>query len=179
MPISTHEGKAWIEERVRRHRPQTVIDVGAGEGIYEMRMRCLSPGSVWTAIEVFDPYITRFGLREKYDFVLNQDVRTLSYPEVDLVVFGDVLEHMVKDDAIECLRSAQSSSRHVAVSVPIVRMEQGCVNGNDAESHMYHWGFHEMYDVIESGPGPYFLEATPGDTVGCYWWSKAPSDRPA
>jgi len=42
MPFSSHEGKQWAIDRIIEINPLTVLDVGAGEGIWSMLLRAES-----------------------------------------------------------------------------------------------------------------------------------------
>jgi len=55
------------------------------------------PEARFEAVEIFYPYIERFQLEKRYDWVWQGDVRVAARyfaREFDLVIFGDVLEHM-------------------------------------------------------------------------------------
>src|SRR6188768_2138336 len=121
MPYSDAEGKdaalAWYEEI----QPSTVIDIGAGSGTYVQAVRAGSPWKGWwTAVEAWEPYLDRFGLRCLYDVVVVADARRLVAPfyRSDLVIAGDVLEHMPRADAVRLLNKIRAHAAHVIVSVP-------------------------------------------------------------
>lgn len=167
MPVSHHEGKEWSAARIKRACPLSVVDVGAGEGIYSMLMRFLTPpNTTWAAIEAFEPYVERFNLWDKYDEVVVADVRDLMLSQADLYIFGDVLEHMPKEDAKALLRSAQRVANAILVSLPIVHIEQGAVNDNEYEVHHAHWGFEEMHEFLNP------LHSMQGEVLGVFWWEK-------
>lgn len=126
-----------------------VVDVGAGAGgWYDF----LSPHMVarWVAVEVWEPYITRFGLKDKYHLVINADARTLNpFPASDLVIFGDVLEHMTDLEALGCWQLARSRAQWVVASLPVYeRYEQGPLEGNPYEEHLHHWDVESFLDAF-------------------------------
>src|ERR1043165_2143927 len=113
MPTSDTEGKDWSLERFEYHLPNTVTDVGPGEGTYAKLFRPVHEGVWWTAVEIYKPYIAKYKLkstktRRMYDEIHVEDVREseghLFYR--DLVIFGDVLEHVERDDAVTLLQRA-------------------------------------------------------------------------
>lgn len=176
MPISAEEGKELTRQWLFELAPESVVDVGAGDGGYARRMRSSTPlGCTWAAIEVWEPYVSRFKLQELYDVVYVADVRDMcaeDWHSDDVVIFGDVIEHMPRDDAVEVLRVANSITRGVIVSLPIIHAPQGTVDGNPFETHMHHWTFEDMHEVMEGCP------AYRGDILGVFWYTSDGSKNP-
>lgn len=179
MPTSIAEGKDWSLERFKRHLPNTVTDVGPGEGTYAKLFRPVHHGVWWTAVEVFKPYIRRYGLKNTakrtgmYDEVHNLDAREapdhLYYR--DAVLLGDVLEHMPREDAVALLeRIVAAGAWNILVSVPIVESPQGEVDGNPHEAHLHQWDADDM-DAVMAGLGGN-VETFRGGTLGCWWWNR-------
>ncbi len=176
MPISAEEGKELTRQWLFEMRPENVVDVGAGDGGYARRMRSSTPpGCTWEAIEVWEPYIDKYNLTQLYDAVYIQDIREMReenyFPE-DVVIFGDVIEHMPKSDALEVLDVAMTMVRAIVVSLPIIHAPQGTVDGNPFETHMHHWTFEDMHEVMEGCP------AYRGDILGVFWWARDEEDNP-
>lgn len=139
MPTSARENYWDVREFVSSTPGiDTVFDVGAGEGTYWEFLHDLV--RTIDAIEIHGPNIEEFGLREKYGTVWHADVRYFPFGDFDLVVFGDVLEHMTVDDAVRVFATALTHSRFVLVSVPIVHYPQdpaGVGHGdNEHERHL-------------------------------------------
>jgi hypothetical protein len=89
----------------------------------------------------------------------------------DLVIAGDVLEHMPRQDAVDLLhRIHDAGAWHILVSVPIVDSQQGEVDGNPNEAHLHQWDQDDMDQVLAELGGT--LEAYYGDTLGVWWWSR-------
>jgi len=179
MPTSIAEGKDWSLARFKHARPDTVCDVGPGEGTYAKLFRPAHHGVWWTAIEVHKPYIRKYGLKntakrkDMYDEVHNLDARVASDHlfHRDLVIFGDVLEHMARGDAIDLLRKAEAAGAwNILVSLPIVEAPQGEVDGNPHEEHVHHWDANDMDSVLAKLGGR--VELMRGDTLGVWWWSR-------
>jgi hypothetical protein len=178
MPTSDAEGKGWSLERFRFHLPNTVTDVGPGEGTYAKLFRPVHEGVWWTAVEIHRPYITKYKLkstktRRMYDEIHVEDVREsadhLFYR--DLVIFGDVLEHVERDDAVALLQRAEAAGAwNILVSVPIVPSEQGEVDGNPYEAHLHQWDPDDMDQVLAGLGGT--VDSMRGSTLGCWWWTR-------
>ena len=79
MPISSPEGKDWTRSKIRDLAPESLLDVGAGAGTYAKLLADDRPARL-TALEVFEPYVEKYALRELYDEVLLGDARTPRCP---------------------------------------------------------------------------------------------------
>lgn len=173
MPTSIDEGKDWSLSHFERHQPNTVTDIGAGNGTYVKLLRPAHEGVWWTAIEIHKPYISRFKLKAKYDEVHNLDARRAPGHlfHRDLVIAGDVLEHMPREDAVDLLKRIEAAGAwNILVSVPIVDAPQGEIEGNPAEEHVHHWDAADMDEVLASLGGT--VDSMRGHTLGCWWWSR-------
>ena len=178
MPTSDAEGKDWSLDWFRYHLPNTVTDVGPGEGTYAKLMRPVHEGVWWTGIEVHRPYIKKYRLnstktRRMYDELHVEDVRESESHlfHRDLVIFGDVLEHVERDDAVALLQRAEAAGAwNILVSVPIVDSPQGEVDGNPHEAHLHQWDADDMDAVMASLGGK--VETFRGGTLGCWWWTR-------
>jgi len=178
MPTSDAEGKDWSLGWFRYHLPNTVTDVGPGEGTYAKLFRPVHEGVWWTGIEVHRPYIKKYRLnstktRRMYDELHVEDVRESESHlfHRDLVIFGDVLEHVERDDAVALLQRAEAAGAwNILVSVPIVDSPQGEVDGNPHEAHLHQWDADDMDAVMASLGGK--VETFRGGTLGCWWWTR-------
>jgi len=178
MPTSDAEGKDWSLGWFRYHLPNTVTDVGPGEGTYAKLFRPVHEGVWWTGIEVHRPYIKKYRLnstktRRMYDELHVEDVRESESHlfHRDLVIFGDLLEHVERDDAVALLQRAEAAGAwNILVSVPIVDSPQGEVDGNPHEAHLHQWDADDM-DAVLAGLGGK-VETFRGGTLGCWWWTR-------
>lgn len=142
MPYSVYEGKEYVAGYFADLRCERILDIGAGSGIWRDVIGPVQPGAHWTAVEVWGPYVGEFGLEARYDRVIVGDARYLDWAKLgtfDLVLFGDVLEHMPPDDAAALLGAALAASAYVVVSMPIVHYPQGPEFGNPYETHVAHY----------------------------------------
>lgn len=152
MPYSDSSNIPWVlwalEEVIK---PKTVLDVGAGAGKYGDLVRKYSSETHIDAIEVWEPYIQKFGLKEKYDDVYVADVRTFHTFAYDLVILGDVLEHMTREEAIELWARISKEAKFAIISIPIIHYPQHEHEGNPYEVHVEEDWTHE--EVLSSFPG--------------------------
>lgn len=135
-------------------RIEGVVDLGAGAGLWRHHSRSFNLGvnRPWIAVEVHYPNIPRFELRKRYDLVRNIDFRRIkfsAYPR-HLFIFGDVLEHLEREDAIAIVRRAASVGTVIFVMpfAPTTSAEQGPVDGNEYETHRYIWDWEEWREAI-------------------------------
>ena len=162
MPSSMDEGKDWMREQIRRLDPVQVLDIGPGQGTYfDLAARV---GQRWEALEIWEPYIERYALRERYARVVVEDVRQHDWTldSWDIVIFGDVVEHMTRADALAVWDAALAHSAYLLLSIPIVDCPQGAAEGNPFEVHVETWT-HEQCLAL---PGVFESQRNP--TLGCY-----------
>jgi hypothetical protein len=171
MPTSHSQGKDVALNWYRQIAPKTVVDVGAGSGTYARLMRPADNGqAMWVAVEVWHPYIDQFDLFASYDFVFLRDARELRASEfkADLVIFGDVLEHMTCGEARSVLAAARVHAANIIVSIPVLHLDQDDVNGNPYERHVDHWSYEQMREELDAG----LVKSWWGDVLAYYWWRR-------
>lgn len=109
-----------------------VLDVGACDGKW---FKILGPYYTMDAVEVFTPNIVENHLESMYRNVYNCDIKDFEYDHYDVIVFGDVIEHMTVEDAQYVLEYAKKHADLVVVGVPFL-WPQGKCYGNDWEEHI-------------------------------------------
>lgn len=156
MPTSSREGKDWLVPRIVAELPGTVLDVGAGEGTYAKLLGERDDLTI-IALEVHKPYVEEYELEGLYDRVIVGDVRTRKLPKVDVVILGDVIEHLDPEDAQKVWDKARKAARKaVFASIPLGEHPQGAVNDNEHERHRSSWtnaSVHELGGVVASWTG--------------------------
>ncbi len=192
MAFSSSEGKLffrdWLIQMFLKNQVRTVLDVGAGAGIYGKLIReawdeaneinlkynfVNLEGSIWIgAVEIFEPYIKRFKLNKIYNEVYGHDVFAMCFNPVkyDLVIFGDVLEHMKKEEGIKVWERFREKSKFLYLSIPCKISDKSWSEGYDQdpsegeenkyELHQYNWTYNEILSLL----GP-FLWQVPLPTV--------------
>ena len=156
MPWSETARRPWVLQQLRARAGllasiRSVVDVGAGAGTWHTFLSPYLPNAWWTAVEIWEPYVERFKLPERYDEVLVSDIRSLiPLPDADLYLFGDVLEHMPPIDAVEVWRRAREAASWLVLAIPVMPCPQGPFEGNIHEIHQADW---DLPGVLESFPG--------------------------
>lgn len=149
MPTSAREGREHFTQVLSYLYPKQVVDFGPGEGTYSILGRHLTPNAAWTAVEVFEPYVERYDLDQKYDEIIIADMRDLpDWLRYDVGIFGDVIEHLHENDAERVIHQAAECAAHLYISTPIVPAPQGPSHGNEAEAHLHDWTFERMTELL-------------------------------
>jgi hypothetical protein len=165
--MSSREGKDWIRAKVAElatDGPVSVLDIGPGVGTYA-KLLSEVPTSRVSGIEIYEPYVHTYRLNEYYDDITIGDARTVPFPEADVVIIGDVAEHMSEDEALQLWAKAGSAaSQAVYLSIPVVHYPQGEIEGNHHEVHVVDDWNHER--VLASFDG--ITDWWTGSEVGVY-----------
>ena len=124
-PYGKDEVCAWI----RDHFPNesTVLDVGACDGLW----RRLLPEYTMDAVEAYAPNVARL---TGYRNTIQADIMDYRFKWYDLIIFGDVLEHLTVEDAQALLKYSFPRCRDMIVAVPFL-YPQGAIYGNPYEVH--------------------------------------------
>jgi len=175
MPTSDAENKDVVVKWFDQIGPKNIIDIGAGEGTYARLIKDFSSTyhGFWTAIEAWGPYASEYKLIELYDNIIIADACYVDYRKIhnghsDLVIAGDVLEHMTKDESKALIKELMEHTDNLIISIPLVHLDQDAYKGNWFETHLDHWHFEEM--KLELGNGLY--KSVEGPTLGYFWWRK-------
>lgn len=130
---SYFDGKPQICAWVRQHFPRsaTVLDVGACDGLW----RRLLPE--YPNMDALEAWRANYELLcgEGYRHVFLDDVRSFRFEHYDLVILGDILEHLTADEARAVLDYAGARCRDAIVAVPF-EYAQGAIYGNPYEVHV-------------------------------------------
>ena len=153
MPYSDSSNVTWTEEKIKEIEPNLVLDIGAGAGKYGKLVKNIFPSCIAEAIEVWEPYIDEFSLKEVYNTIYQQDARKFDFlgKRYDIIFLGDILEHMTEKEAIDLWLNCLSSSSYVIMSIPTVHYPQGHEHGNPYEEHVVDNWTHDL--VIEKFTG--------------------------
>ena len=98
------DGKPEIQQYIFDHVPNKglILDVGSGGGTY---YNLLHGRYELEAVEIWKP--TADYCRRLYSSVYLCDIRKFEYEKhYDLVIFGDILEHLIVEDAQKVLKEA-------------------------------------------------------------------------
>jgi len=131
MPYSYSDFKKEIQEHFQTifQSDENILDVGPGSGTYSQLVTfpidCL---------EIFPPYIDMFKLHEKYRTVFTGDILLFDTTTYDYIIFGDVIEHLLIEQAQSLLQHLHEQGKRFLVAVPY-RFPQQEEFGNIHETH--------------------------------------------
>lgn len=124
--------KQWFIDNVP---PGTrILDVGPGQGTYADLLKHL--GYKMDAVEVWAPYVDQFDLKSKYDNVYISDICDFDIEGYDFIILGDVLEHLIVENAKNLIKKIDSCSIKTMVAVPYRMPQDGAEYGNEYETHL-------------------------------------------
>jgi 2-polyprenyl-3-methyl-5-hydroxy-6-metoxy-1,4-benzoquinol methylase len=175
MGISSAQGKIetfnWVN--ANKDSIMNVLDIGAGSGTYHTLLSPIKKFN-WTGIEAWKSYIDEFSLESKYDKIHNIDVRSFLWKDFyDLVIAGDILEHITKDEAILLVENILAHTNTLIISIPIVHMPQDEINNNPYEKHIKDdWSHNEVMETWKLYIKEFWIPKGKKVQVGVYWLSK-------
>jgi SAM-dependent methyltransferase len=150
MPYSTGYFKQETKNYILNSYDKNIriLDVGAGCGTYSDLLKPLGYENI-DCVEVFEDYIHKFNLNNKYNNVYLGDITKLDidFSKYDLIILGDVLEHIDLPDAKILLNKI--GDVNTIIGVPF-NSPQGEHFGNLNEIHLQEdltfMNFFERYD---------------------------------
>ena len=113
-----------------------ILDIGAGCGTYSDLIR--GYGYKLDAVEIWEPYITKYDLKNKYSWVYERNVMNMPFNVLeayDFYILGDVLEHLSVEDAQWLLSYLRLKGKKFLIAVPYL-MFQDEYEGNKYETHL-------------------------------------------
>ena len=124
-------GKPEICAWIRKWFPwdAEILDVGACDGLWR---RLLPDFPNMDAVEAYAPHLPDL---EGYRQAFLADIRAFEYDYYDLIIFGDIIEHLTPNEARVVLEYARPRCRDLIIAVPY-QYEQGAIYGNPYEVHV-------------------------------------------
>jgi len=138
-----------------------ILDVGAGEGTYLPFLQDYFINI--EAVEIFKPNIDNFDLENRYSKVYNVNIIDFKYDFYDIIIFGDVIEHLEVNEAQEVLKYALNRCKEMIVAVPYLN-PQGIEENNAYEIHKQD----DLTDEIMKERYPYLKNVFKNDKYGYY-----------
>jgi autotransporter strand-loop-strand O-heptosyltransferase len=135
MPNSYNYFKQEIKEYFKENIPTTkkILDVGPGEGTYSKLLRDL--GYKMDCVEIYEPYVSTYNLKEKYDNVIINNIINQNISDYDFIILGDVLEHISSEDAQTLIKKIVNQGKECLVAIPYLMPQDG-LDENEYEKHL-------------------------------------------
>lgn len=162
-------GKTHVTAWARTIFPygSTCLDVGACDGKWHS---LLGNHFVMDAVEIFEPNIEKHDLKLKYRNVYCADIADFTYDWYDLIVLGDVLEHMTVEQAQKVIEYAKPRCMDLLIVVPF-NWHQDETYGNKWEKHvqddltpeLFEKRYHGLMQLSRPLPNyAYYVKEMPG-----------------
>jgi len=125
LPFKTCKHNNWTNSftitQIKNIRPDIAYDIGIGDGFYGKLLKFINPSSTVIGIELSKKWITFCESIFVYDQIIHANVFDFIATDCggDLIIFGDVLEHMVKPDMSVVLRNAVLKFKWVLINGPV------------------------------------------------------------
>lgn len=174
--FSTQTGKHEAVEYIKHHIPTDarILDVGFGCAIYARLLRREGYQYI-DGVDVYGNGVQELGLDRYYNHIFITDILDFDFDYYDLILMGDVLEHLHLQDARGLLEGwiSDRKTRHLMVSVPYMYPQKATENPKEehlqdtitGEYMAIHYPYlkllytHEMSDV-------------PGYQIALYTWTR-------
>jgi len=139
----------------------SILDVGPGDGAYGKLLNTYTKEI--DAVEYYKPYIEHFELDKIYNKVYNADICDFKFDYYDVIIIGDVLEHLSVEAAQKLLNYMFDRADQIIIAVPY-NYEQAPVHGNEKQAHLQPDLTHELF--MERYPK--FKEFARNNRIGVY-----------
>ena len=117
----------WIRENFTPKAE--ILDVGSCDGKWT---KLLPEYENMDAVDAWEPNC--IACRDIYRKTFHKDIAEFEYDHYDLIIFGDVIEHMDVQTAQKVLKTASAKCKDMIVAVPF-QYPQGAIYGNPWEIH--------------------------------------------
>ncbi len=143
MPYSSFIFDNEIAGIIKLIKPITFLDLGAGAGKYGSMIKEINPSIETIAVEIEKDYIEKFNLHSIYKQVWNISVTDIVQPKYfdsnfDVVMIGDILEHLKKSEGVDLLNFLIYRCRWIIIEFPH-RYLQNAVGDYTSEAHISVW----------------------------------------
>jgi hypothetical protein len=140
-PYFDHEVLEYLQKNFKSDIK--ILDVGAGDGKWA---HVLNPYfKNIDAVEVFVPYVKEHNLCEKYQRVFQVDVTELDFEYYDVVIFGDVWEHLTKEQCEEWFKKNKKKIGELIIVVPFQYEQKGLAMYDLGQLNKF--GIHQQPDL--------------------------------
>jgi len=133
--ISTVTGKDIIINYILEHvkKADAILDVGFGSGIYGKLLNEKGYHNI-DGIDIYGGELEGTGLDSIYRTIFIEDIQTFKFNHYNLIIMGDILEHLPLQNAKFILKKLSLKCDHLMVSVPYQFSQNGTLS-NPYEKH--------------------------------------------
>ena len=100
----------------------TILDCGPGWGTYSMLLSKKNKRIYQNmdCCEIYEPYINKYKLNNIYRNVYLSDICDFKFDWYDMIIMGDVLEHIEKNKAQKLIKNIYDRCKHLIIVVPFL-----------------------------------------------------------
>ena len=129
----------YLREPIKKYlvetysKESTILDIGVGEGTFYDLLN--DHFSVFDGVEIWEPYIEKYELENKYRKIYNMNIMDFTFDWYDVIIIGDTLEHLSREDGTKLIPYLYDRCKEIIVVVPFL-LPQTEVFGNKYEAHL-------------------------------------------
>ena len=124
----------WVLNNVDRN--EKILDVGFGGGVYGKILKAFYYEHI-DGVDVWPENINEMGLNFIYDNIFIENVLDFEFERYDLIIMGDVLEHMSLEDSKNLLNKfTHGKAAKLFIQVPYMYENHHEWQGNPYEVHI-------------------------------------------
>lgn len=124
----------WLFENVEKS--EKILDVGIGSGVYGKLLKAFYYENI-DGIDIWPKDINETGLNYIYDNIYIEDILDFEFDHYDLIIMGDVLEHIPLKESKELLNKfINGKASKLFIQVPYMYENKNAWHGNEKEIHV-------------------------------------------
>jgi hypothetical protein len=147
MPFSSNAFDTTLVDHIKKLNPGTILDVGAGAGKNAKLIRDSGYTNILDGIEPTESYRKEFNLESVYNTVfpvtLQDFIKTEYKFQYDVAIFGDVLEHLFRSEAIDYIDYCLYKCKWLIIIWPN-NMPQDAYGDNPYEIHKSNFNINDL-----------------------------------
>ncbi|MEX2215044.1 MAG: hypothetical protein WD768_12995 [Phycisphaeraceae bacterium] len=129
----------YVGQQIRAINPKRVVDFGAGLGkMGSICRQLMGDNAHLIAVEGCEATagdLSASGIYNRVDFDMIEDWVLDNTDRCDLAIFGDVLEHLTRRQAIAVLNQTLTFASNVVINIPLRNLRQDGAETNVLEEH--------------------------------------------
>ena len=124
----------WVLNNVEKD--EKILDVGFGSGVYGKILKSFFYKNI-DGVDIWDKNIEDMGLNYIYDNIFIEDILNFEFDHYDLIIMGDVLEHISLEDSKKLLNKfINGKASKLFIQVPYMYENHNEWYGNPNEVHI-------------------------------------------
>lgn len=120
--LTTGKHSSYVNDHVytqlTRIKPKSVVDVGTGDGFWGKVVKTINKDCYVTGVELSSKWYDHSVSLKVYDRMINDDMMIITTLQGDVIIFGDVLEHVEKNTAMTLIFHAVRNFKYVIINTP-------------------------------------------------------------